>query len=137
MKMSNRFVLDTNTIVSAALFRQSVPRQALDYALTDGILLVSEATALELTAVLLRSKFDRYLQREIRERFLAVFLQQTTLIEITEPVIACRDPKDDKFLEVAIYGNASLIITGDKDLLELHPYHEISIITPRDFLDLR
>nr|WP_255427271.1 putative toxin-antitoxin system toxin component, PIN family [Candidatus Chloroploca sp. Khr17] len=135
--MNNRFVLDTNTIVSAALFRQSVPRQALDHALIDGILLVSEATALELTSVLLRSKFDRYLQREIRERFLAVFLQQTTLIEITEPVIACRDPKDDKFLEVAVYGNASLIITGDKDLLNLHLYHGIPIITPREFLDLR
>jgi uncharacterized protein len=134
--MSNRFVIDTNTIVSAALFRQSVPRQALDHAFTDGILLVSEATTLELTSVFLRSKFDRYLQREIRERFLAAFLHQTTLIEITEPIIACRDPKDDKFLEVAIYGEASLIITGDKDLLDLHPYRGVSIVTPREFLDL-
>jgi putative PIN family toxin of toxin-antitoxin system len=137
MKMTNRFIVDTNTIVSAALFRQSVPRQALDHALADGILLVSETTTLELTSVLLRSKFDRYLQREIREQFLAVLLQQTTLIEITESVIACRDPKDDKFLEVAVCGDASLIITGDKDLLDLHPYRGISIVTPRQFLDLR
>jgi putative PIN family toxin of toxin-antitoxin system len=137
MKMSNRFVVDTNTIVSAALFRQSVPRQALDHALADGTLLVSEATTLELTSVLLRSKFDRYLQREIRERFLAVLLQQTTLIEITESVIACRDPKDDKFLEVSVCGDASLIITGDKDLLDLHPYRGVSIVTPRQFLDLK
>jgi putative PIN family toxin of toxin-antitoxin system len=64
-------------------------------------------------------------------------LQQTTLIEITESVIACRDPKDDKFLEVAVCGDASLIITGDKDLLDLHPYRGISIVTPRQFLDLR
>ena len=137
MKMTNRFIVDTNMIVSAALFRQSVPRQALDHALADGILLVSETTALELTSVLLRSKFDRYLQREIRERFLAVLLQQTTLIEITESVIACRDPKNDKFLEVAVCGDASLIVTGDKDLFDLHPYRGISIVTPRQFLDLR
>jgi len=67
--MNSHFVIDTNTIISAALFRQSVPRQALDKAFASAILLVSEATTLELTSVLLRDKFDRYLQREKREAF--------------------------------------------------------------------
>ncbi|MBX0328150.1 putative toxin-antitoxin system toxin component, PIN family [Oscillochloris sp. ZM17-4] len=94
--MSSRFVIDTNTIVSAALFRQSVPRQAVDAALAGGIVLVSDATTLELTSVLLRSKFDRYLSSDVRERFLTVFLQQTALIEIIEPITACRDPKQGR-----------------------------------------
>jgi putative PIN family toxin of toxin-antitoxin system len=98
-------------------------------------LLVSEATALELTSVLLREKFDRYLERAKREAFLAIFLRQTTLIPITESIVACRDPKDDKFLEVAVNGHATLIVSGDQDLLALHPFRGIGIVTPREFLD--
>jgi len=135
MKMTTKcFVIDTNTIISAALFRQSIPRQALDLALASGILLVSDATTLELTSVLLRTKFDRYLEQAKRETFLAVFLRQTTLIPITESVSLCRDPKDDKFLDVAINGHAKCIVSGDQDLLALHPFRGLAIVTPRAFL---
>nr|WP_232285716.1 putative toxin-antitoxin system toxin component, PIN family [Crocosphaera chwakensis] len=48
----------------------------------------------------------------------------------------CRDPKDNKFLEVAVNGNATHIITGDKDLLELHPFRGISILKPKQFLQI-
>ena len=51
-------------------------------------------------------------------------------IEITE----CRDPKDNKFLELAVAGKADCIVTGDKDLLVLHPFRNIRIITPKEFL---
>jgi hypothetical protein len=132
--MTNRSVFDTNTIVSAALFSRSIPRQALDKALITGILLVSEPTSRELSSVLLRTKFDRYLQREKRELFLVSLLQQTQWIEISETIIGCRDAKDDKFLEVAVTGQADVIVTGDDDLLVLHPYRTIPILRPRDFL---
>jgi putative PIN family toxin of toxin-antitoxin system len=135
MKMHNRFVFDTNTLISAALFRTSIPRQAVDKALLMGSLLVSESTSLEIVTVLLRTKFDRYLEREKRELFLASFLQQTQLIAISETILACRDAKDDKFLEVAVNGKADVIVTGDDDLLVLHPFRTIFIVTPRDFVD--
>ncbi|MDB9482837.1 putative toxin-antitoxin system toxin component, PIN family [Dolichospermum circinale CS-537/05] len=48
----------------------------------------------------------------------------------------CRDPKDDKFLEVAINGNVTHIITGDKDLLELHSFQGVDIITATQFLEI-
>lgn len=133
--MSNRFVFDTNTIISAALFSQTTPRQALDKALSTGSLLVSETTILELMMVFLRAKFDRYLSREKRELFLTEFLRQTILIDISERIVACRDPKDDTFLEVAVNGRASALVTGDDDLLILHPYQGIRILTPREFLN--
>lgn len=133
--MSDHFVFDTNVIVSAALFRHSISRTALDTALVYGRLLMSETTALELTTVLLRPKFDRYLQRDVREAFLTLFLQQTLLIEISETITACRDPKDDKFLEVAIDGKATLIVSGDRDLLDVQSYRGIAILSPRLFLD--
>jgi len=58
-------------------------------------------------------------------------------VEIKTRIRACRDPKDDKFLEVAVDGRADAIVTGDHDLLELHPFHGIAILTPADYLNLK
>jgi putative PIN family toxin of toxin-antitoxin system len=132
--MNKRFVLDTNTIISALLIRTSLPRQAFDHAFAQGTVLVSEQTIAELTDVLQRTRFDRYITLERRLQFLASFVQDTTVIAITETITECRDPKDNKFLEVAVCGQADSIVTGDQDLLALHPYRGITIITPRDFL---
>ena len=49
----------------------------------------------------------------------------------------CRDRKNDKFLELAVNGNAELIVSGDQDLLILHPFSEISIVTVKDFLEMQ
>lgn len=57
-------------------------------------------------------------------------------IPITQRVQVCRDPKDDKFLDVALCGEAQAIVRGDKDLLVLHPYHGIAIWAPAVFLGL-
>ena len=132
-----RTVFDTNTLISAALFHQSTPRQALDLALATGDLLVAESTILELTSVLLRPKFDRYLSRMSREIFLTTTLRQTYIVAITEQISDCRDARDNKFLEVAVSGGAATIVTGDADLLILNPYRSIRIITARTFLEDR
>ena len=59
---------------------------------------------------------------EERERFLESLIGESRLVDITETVRVCRDPKDDRVLEVAVNGNASFIITGDNDLLALNPF---------------
>jgi putative PIN family toxin of toxin-antitoxin system len=136
MTMSNsRFVLDTNLIVSALLLKQSVARQALDKALTEGKLLLSLATLEELNTVLKRDKFNKYLLEEERVQFLIQLMQQAIMVEVTETIVDCRDPKDNKFLELAISGKADCIVSGDEDLTSLHPFREIPILTPRVFLD--
>ena len=56
------------------------------------------------------------------------------LVAITEQIVACRDPTDDKFLELAINGHADLIVSGDADLLALDPFRGIAIITPAAFV---
>jgi uncharacterized protein len=134
MTTSKRFVLDTNTIVSALLVGNSLPRQALDYAFDHGSVLVSTPTLAELADVLSRTRFDRYVTLERRLQFLAAYTQNTALISITEIITDCRDPKDNKFLEVAVCGSADVIITGDRDLLDLHPYRGIMIMAPRNVL---
>jgi putative PIN family toxin of toxin-antitoxin system len=130
-----RFVLDTNLIVSAALLEGSVSRLAFESAFINGEVLISSEVQAELSEVLMRRKFDRYISEERRLRFLANFLSLTTVVQVTEQIHACRDPKDDKFLELAISGGASSIISGDNDLLILHPFRHISILTPAKFLE--
>ena len=129
-----RCVFDTNVVVSALLFPNSVPGQAFFAAWNRGRVLVSEATLIELSEVLSREKFDRYMLREEREQFLALLIRDTELVGIRERLCECRDPKDDKFLELAVNGTASHLISGDQDLLLLDPFREVQIITPAQFL---
>ncbi len=81
-----------------------------------------------------RKKFDRYLLPEERERFLARLALEATLVDVAVHIQVCRDPKDDKVLELAVSSNATCIISGDQDLLELNPFQHIPILTPAEFL---
>jgi uncharacterized protein len=127
-------VLDTNTIVSALLLPNSLPRQAFDAAFEAGVVLVTESTLAEVTEVLHRPRFDRYVLLEERLQFLGHFVSNVIVVVATETIGECRDPKDNKFLEAAIAGSASHLITGDDDLLILHPYREVAILNARSFL---
>ena len=135
MTNEQRFVLDVNVIVSAVLFAQSRPRQALDLAQDRGIVLMSDDVFLELSEVLLRPKFDRYSTRSKRETFLENFVETVHFIEVTEKINKCRDAKDDKYLELAVAGDAKFIISGDNDLLVMNPFQEITILIVLEFLE--
>ena len=82
-------------------------------------------------------KFDPYITPEVRHSFLSVFINEARVIEIKEKIQACRDPKDNMILELAVSGQADYIITGDKDLLALNPFRKIQILTPAEFLKLK
>lgn len=69
-------------------------------------------------------------------RFLAALTREAEWVEVHSHIQACRDPKDNKFLELAVSGKATHIVSGDNDLLTLHPFHGIHILSPRAFLDL-
>ena len=130
-----RFVLDSNVILGAALFKRSIAKRAFDKAVREGQIITSAPIIEELTDIFGRSRFERYLSAKSRTAFLKDFLAATELVNITESVTVCRDPKDDKFLNLALSGQAASIVTNDKDLLVLHPFREIEILTPLDFLD--
>ena len=65
---------------------------------------------------------------------LARLIREAELVNVTETVAECRDPKDNKFLELAISGQAMYLISGDKDLLVLHPFRGIQVVSPQMFL---
>lgn len=134
MSIERRFVLDANVIISAALIKAGKARQALDKAQEIGIILLSESVLSELETVLSRPKFDKYLTASERMRFLTSFVKTVQFIPVTERIMACRDPKDDQYLELAVGGLAEYIVTGDNDLLVLDPFREIRIVTVNEFL---
>ena len=134
MSLEARCAFDTNAAVSALLFEDSIPAQAFYAVLDRGQVLTSQAAFAELSNVLARRKFDRYATTEERERFLAMLLRDAPLVEITEEIRVCRDPKDNMFLELAVCGGASCLVTGDQDLLAPHPFRGIPILTPAQFL---
>ena len=134
MTSSIRVVVDTNVLVSAVLLPRSMPRRAFDRILDHGSLLISIATVTELNDVLRRPRFDPYIHPDERLRFLATLVRNGELVEVTESVTDCRDPKDNKFLELALNGTASHIVSGDEDLLVLHPFRGIPILTPQGFV---
>ena len=132
-----RFVPDTNVLISRACFPKSVPAQAFEYALLRAQLIVSAETLSELEEVLLRSKFDPYLRLQTRLSFFHYLRLDSLFVESVAPISVCRDPKDDKFLALALAGHADFILSGDNDLLALHPSRGIDFLNPRQYLDLQ
>lgn len=131
-----RCVFDTNVLVSALLLPESKPRQALDLALRKGRVLLSFAALAELYEVLSRKQFRRYVDEEDIRNFLAALTREAQWVDVDAKVTVCRDPHDDKFLELALSGQATHIVTGDADLLVLNPFRDIQILPPHTFMEL-
>lgn len=128
-----RIVLDTNVLVSAALKDRSPPALAVHLAARRGVPLKSEATERQLFDVLARPYFLTLVSPDTRA-WLRSVMAAAELVAIVERVAACRDPTDDKFLELAVNGHADLIVSGDNDLLVLDPFRGMPILTPAAFV---
>lgn len=133
--MKPRIVIDTNVYVSRLIREQSIPARAVRRAWNEAVTLVSTATLEELRMVLRRQKLARYIQSGKIEPYIVRVWELAVYISNPPPIRACRDPRDDKFLEVAVHGRADVIVTGDADLLALHPFRGIAIMTPSAYLE--
>jgi putative PIN family toxin of toxin-antitoxin system len=78
---------------------------------------------------------ERYISKAVREAAIERIRSISTWIEPSTPIRACRNPRDNKFLEVAVHGRADVIVTGDADLLALDPFRGIAILTPAGYLE--
>jgi uncharacterized protein len=135
-----RAVLDANVLISAAIRPVGPPgrilvalftRQAFDLVLSPTIIA-------EVEKALRSKKMQRYLRTPAEAGlFLADVVAVADLVQDTGSVAGvCRDPDDDIVLAAAVEGRASVIVTGDEDLLVLGEYDGIALMTPRPFLDL-
>ena len=92
------------------------------------------ATLAELVEVIYRPRLQRYVSEEERRRFLVLFQEQAALVVPRVEIRVCRDPTDDKFLELAASAEAEAIITRDRDLLDLDPFRGIRLYEPQTFV---
>ena len=129
-----RVVIDTNAWVSRLLLADSTAARAVDKALRDHEAVVSAELIEELADVLSRAKFDRYVSLVDREDFVRRVLQLTTMVAVLSVVTDCRDPKDNRFLALALDSESECIISGDRDLRVPSPWRGIPIVTPGVFL---
>lgn len=125
-----RVVIDTNVLISSLFSTTSTPALAVDKAVTKAQLIATTETLRDVIEKLLLPKFDRYVRRERREALLQRLASLVEIVVVLQPIRASRDPKDDKFLEAAVNGRASTIVTGDRDLRDLSPFRGIVVLTP-------
>lgn len=128
-----RFVIDTGVLISAAFKVDTAPSMAVQQAVRSGVLLKSSDSEAELLEVIARPYLARVIAAPARTR-LVELIAAAELVTVTERIAACRDAKDDKFLELAVNGRADLVVTGDADLLVLNPFRGIPIVTPATFV---
>lgn len=132
-----RAILDTNVLLSAALWR-GLPHTLLELVRSNSLTLVSSPALLtELAGVLQRSKFEAMFLRvqTTPAQSLAELRQLCEVLDpppLLQPV--CRDPKDDMVLALALAAQVDVIVSGDNDLLVLHPFAGIPVLSPADAL---
>ncbi|MFM9942556.1 MAG: putative toxin-antitoxin system toxin component, PIN family [Hyphomicrobiaceae bacterium] len=134
MRSKPRLVFDTNVLLDAICFPSSFGRQAYVLALRTVDIMMSEATLHEVTAVLQRPKFDRFVPAHIRYAALAALRSDMTFMEPWCHYRVCRDATDDKFIDLAVCAGAEAIISRDADLLALTPCNGIRIEDARQFV---
>lgn len=88
----------------------------------------------ELAGVLARPRLTRFIDRELCDDVLSLLDIFGVFFAPSERVTDCRDSKDDKYLELALASGAGVIVSGDADLLALHPWRGVRILRPAEYL---
>lgn len=137
--MSRCVVLDTNVLISAALWPQSAPARALAQVLRQGALVACTDSLAELQSVLMRPKFDCVAPRPNRSAFVELVGRRAVQVDVSprhraQAHGACRGPDDELFLALALAAQARCLVSGDADLLALHPWQGITICTAASYV---
>ena len=132
-----RAIIASGVFVSAPI-RQSGTTGDVLRAARDGRfqLVYSTELVVELIDVLGRTTFHEkyHIQADDISVLVNLIRLRGELVTPTRKVSACRDPKDDKFLEAALATPADCIVSGGADLLILTPFETIPILRPAEFL---
>ena len=132
-----RAAIDTHVWISAFLKKTSVPARIMHRIMAEGQPVFSQPTFAELEARLWLPKFDRYSSMEDRKVFIHDASSLAHWVDIAPDIATrtfCRDADDDKFIHAALAAKAPLLVTGDKDLLDVPETPGLRILSPADAL---
>lgn len=128
-----RVVFDTSSLIPACLNPDREPAQIFRRALLEHDVFTSAEAFNELASVLSRDKFNAWRPIEHRMMWVRLFREAVIFVEADTVVTECRDPKDNKFLELSLSAKADVLIASDVHLLELHPFRGVQILLLTDF----
>lgn len=128
-----RVVFDTSSLIPACLNPDREPAQIFRRALQEHDVFTSAEAFNELASVLSRDKFNAWRPLEHRMMWVRLFREAVIFVEADTVVTECRDPKDNKFLELAFSAKADVLVASDIHLLELHPFRGVEILQLTDF----
>jgi putative PIN family toxin of toxin-antitoxin system len=131
-----RVVIDPGVFVSALVAPKGTPAQLVDLLLEQRFELVTSPRLLaELTGVLLRDRFRRYVTAaEVRELIADLAAVAIVIPDPPDPAAVTRDPNDDYLVALAVAAGADALISGDRDLTDLAD-QPVPVLTPRAFID--
>lgn len=126
-----RVVLDSSVLVAAHISRAGVCAELLEDVLMDHEWVISRFIADEF-ARKLREKFD-FPRDELEDVRNMIMADAEMVVPAEIPATACRDPDDLPVLGTAVAGQVDLLITVDKDLLDIRQYSTVQIVRPGEF----
>jgi putative PIN family toxin of toxin-antitoxin system len=125
-------VIDTNLWISF-MIGQTLDSLEARFLSNDVRILSSETQIRELKDVISRSKFKKYFSLSDRKRLESYLVKTAWMVDIVTHIEACRDPKDNFILDIAVNGGADYLVTGDEDLLVLGTIQSTRIVRFREF----
>lgn len=135
MKSRLRIVFDTNALISAAILPNSVSNEALTIAVEHFDILTSKEAWQEFDTRVQKPKLFHYFGTVPKRDDVVSFVNQALIhIQVQSTVLDCADTDDNKFLALALDGDASILVTGDQDLLVLHPWRNVHIMRSGEFV---
>ena len=129
----SRIIIDTNLWISFLITKDFTKLDEIIFS-RNGILIFSQELLDEFLEVARRPKFRRFFSSTDIEEILETIEEYAEFVKVQTQIEVCRDPKDNFLLSLSIDGNADVLLTGDKDLLELNTFGDTTIITISDFL---
>lgn len=130
-------VFDASSIVGAALKQASTPMRAVQVARERDVIALSAAVYDEIREVLSRPKFAKALLPDRQAEILELLSAAAIWAEPQGLVTDCPDPGDNKYLELAVSSGASIIVSSDRHLLDMHPWRGVTILRPAEYLARR
>ena len=129
----SRIIIDTNLWISFLITKDFAKLDEIIF-LRQGILVFSEELLDEFLEVARRPKFRRFFSASDIEEILETIDEYADFVKVKTKIEVCRDTKDNFLLSLSVDGNADILLTGDKDLLDLINFGETKIMTISSFL---
>ena len=129
--MITKIVFDTNVLISASLWEDSVAQKFLFKCIRENVQIFSSQEIIEEYKEILARDFD-YKEQEIGEVLEIVLQFMTLVIPIKKIDIVKEDIDDNKIIECAVESKAEYIVSYDKHLLKLKEFQGIKIVRPEE-----